>query len=506
MNIKKKLDKTLQEISENIKRHSKNKFSNFFTLNVFIVLAQVLYINLRYAYLNETIPLWYTKMWGDYQLAPKFLIFVIPLISFCIVLLGLLLALLLNKFFIRYIQEVLFSFVTASNILLAVQAFAIIRVSSIPFKPLINPLILDLLWPFFLAFLGIYALAPAFVDYAEKHGLVTNPDIHEHPGMVLKGPSVRGGGFIYALVFLVVSVLFLGVSREFSGMYLALILLSVLGLLDDYQNTHPRSSFRALESPVLRLFLLCVVVSLIALSGINIDVISNSLRGILNLQGFGALLPNGFLPVVSGIFTVIWIVWVMNILSWSNGVDGQFSGIVGIASIITAILSLRFVPLGEIHKNVALMAAVSAGASLALVRYTWHPSKMMWGFGAVSAGLVLATLSILSQSKITTSVLVILIPFLDAVVTFLRRIFQGKNPMKGDRGHLHHLLLDRGWSVQKIAVFYWGTTAFFGLMALAFSEKYLMQVAMILGGVAAFFIVIMNLRSIRGKEGQPKAG
>jgi len=121
----------------------------------------------------------------------------------------------------------------------------------------------------------------------------------------------------------------------------------------------------------------------------------------------------------------------------------------------------------------------------------------MWGFGAMSAGMVVAALSILINTKILISVLILLIPFLDASVTFVRRMLQKKSPLKGDRGHFHHLLLDLGWPIQKIAKFYWGTTFLFGMIGLLGSDKFLLQSVLIVGGLLAFVIVLMNLRSLK---------
>ncbi|MDX1702542.1 MAG: hypothetical protein R3250_18070, partial [Melioribacteraceae bacterium] len=106
---------------------------------------------------------------------------------------------------------------------------------------------------------------------------------------------------------------------------------------------------------------------------------------------------------------------------------------------------------------------------------------------------VLSVLSILISSKIITSIIIILIPFLDAFVTVLRRVIQRKNPLKGDRGHLHHILLNRGWSIRRIAIFYWVTTAIFGLAGYFTAERFSLQVGLILAGFVAFPIVLLNL-------------
>jgi UDP-GlcNAc:undecaprenyl-phosphate GlcNAc-1-phosphate transferase len=318
--------------------------------------------------------------------------------------------------------------------------------------------------------------------------------------MVLSKPSVRGGGFVYAVTFLLMSLVFVGFKVELSGFYLSVLMVATLGIMDDVQNTNVRSNLRILENPYLRLFLLFVSVAPVILSNIMIDIVSNPFGGIFDLTQFRVDLLGNSISVVAALITVLWIVWVMNVLSWSNGIDGQYSGIVGIASAIIALLALRFEPLESFQLEVGILAAISAGAAIGFMRYNWFPSKIMWGFGAMSAGLVLAVLSILVQSKILTSVMIILIPFLDALVTATRRLLQKKNPLHGDKGHLHHLLLERGWGVRRIAIFYWVATLLFGVIGLITAEAYAVQVALIIGGLVAFIIVLLNVLSIKEKN------
>jgi UDP-GlcNAc:undecaprenyl-phosphate GlcNAc-1-phosphate transferase len=92
----------------------------------------------------------------------------------------------------------------------------------------------------------------------------------------------------------------------------------------------------------------------------------------------------------------------------------------------------------------------------------------MPGYGAGSlGGYFLAVLSILSGAKIATTLMVLGVPTADAIFTILRRLRAGKSPFWGDRGHLHHKLMDVfGWGRRRIAIFYWTSTAVLGLLSL----------------------------------------
>lgn len=490
----------LKKFSDFFNQYKSQKIYAIALFNILLILGQSVYIRLRFSFLNEQIPFWQTMPWGDPQLAQKDAIFMIPIMSSLVLIAGIILYFLLNRFFFRYLADVVGWFISVTNIMLSYAVYYIVVSASGIFDSLINPLYVSLLLPFLVAFCLVYFLLPYFIDFVKVKDIITDPEIHSHPGMILTKPSARAGGAFFAVIFVLVSVFFVGFSQQLMGFYAAILMLGILGYVDDFQNTHPTSTFKILENPLLRLLLIFAAVSLIIMSGIRIGFIGNPLGGFINFDTFIVTLGNSQIPLLSIIFTLVWVAWILNLLSWSNGIDGQYAGIIGIASVIVAVLALRFVPLEPIHKQSAVLAAICAGAAFGFTKYTWYPSKIMWGFGALSAGLVIATISILIKGKIVLSVLLILVPFLDGVVTAGRRILQGKSPLKGDRGHLHHLLLERGWSAPKIAAFYWGTTILFGLIGLLSSEKYLLQVGLMVVGLVGFFIVLLNLKSIKGKK------
>jgi len=476
-----KFKKTLGDLR---KRFS-DKIVGILVANSVIILFQLIYLKLRYVFVNSQVPFWYTRMWGDYQLVEKSWLYLFPIAALLILVTGLIFTIPIRRYYVRYGVTLVGIFTISSNALLTYSLLRIIFKASAPFEPLINPTYLDLLIPAFVAFMSMHFILPRFIKYAQERDIVTSPEIHSHPGMLLSEPSARGGGFVFGIAFLILAIIFVGFPPKLFAFYVALLLISLLGILDDYQNTHPETQFRLLENPYIRLGLLFLVVAIMSVSGTKIFSISSPF-------GSGILLFNS--QIISAIITTFWIVWVLNVLSWSNGIDGQYAGIVGIASILIVLLALRFVPLEIEDMKVAMLAAISAGLALGFVKFTWHPSKILWGFGAMSAGLVLAVLSILINSKVLTSIIVILIPFLDAFVTVIRRLLQRKNPLKGDRGHLHHILLNRGWGIRKIALFYWITTIIFGGIGYLTADKLTIQMGLTLVGLVAFVIIILNLR------------
>ncbi|MCX6783672.1 MAG: hypothetical protein NT141_01180, partial [candidate division WWE3 bacterium] len=198
--------------------------------------------------------------------------------------------------------------------------------------------------------------------------------------------------------------------------------------------------------------------------------------------------------IITDLFTILWILWVSNLLSWSNGIDGQFSGVAGLTALFIAILALRLIPGDHNQIQTTRIAAIAAGAALGLTPATWNPCKMLWGFGATAVGLVLASLSVMTGSKVATATLVVMVPFLDAVATIIRRVSLKKSPFWGDRGHLHHKLLDAGYSQPQIAILYWLATGILGVVAVFTSGQVKTLAVMTLGILVASLVVLTNLK------------
>jgi len=399
----------------------------------------------------------------------------------------------------RYGEGILLSFVTLCNALLTYSVFRLVQIASVPFKPIINPVYFQILVPLSFGFVISYLVAPKIISLMVERGVVTDPQAHAHPGMILKKPSARGGSLIFTLGVILASLLFVKIKPVTIGIFASMILATVLGILDDIQNTKPLSKLSWLENPPLRLLLQIIVVLPIILAGVQVNHINNpiNIQNPLQLNFWQFDVGSVTIAPIAIIFTIVWIVWIMNLLSWSNGVDGQYSGVIGIAGLMIALITHRLLPFDYSQKDMMEIAAIASGASLGLLPFNWFPSKIMWGFGAISAGVVLAGLSVVSQAKIATSFIVLLVPFLDGAMTVTRRLMNKQSPFKGDRGHLHHLLLERGWSRQRVAMFYWIATALTGIAGYYAADRSPILTAMTLAGLVAFFIIALNIRSAK---------
>lgn len=487
--------------NKNFKRLKQKLPKHFITaiiINVTLITFQIFYLVKRISYLSSEIPLWYTKPWGLAQLAQKTDIWMIPIVTTFVVIGGLLISLYAKNKYMRYADETYLFLTSIYNFILTYSLIRIIKISSIPFDPLVSPLVLELVIPFVLASLLVYIIAPKFISFAHDYGIVTSPK-HIHPAMILREPSARGGGLLVALVFILLTVLLVPLTKVIIGLIVAVLVLSITGIADDIQNTNPFSKLKFMENPALRLVLQAIATCIVIYAGVRINFINNPFDGFLFLNEFTLNIGGTEFAPLALLITFVWILWIINMLSWSNGVDGQYSGIVTITALVIGIVALRNLIADPNQLHISKMAIILAGASIGLLPFNWHPSKIMWGFSATSAGIIIATLSLLTQAKVSVSILALLIPFLDAGVTVVRRLLQKKSPLRGDRGHLHHLLMERGWGVKQIAVFYWASAALLGLIAVAATDRAVPLVVLTVGGLVLFPIVLLNFASFKEK-------
>ena len=319
--------------------------------------------------------------------------------------------------------------------------------------------------PFIFSLIISFVATWIVIKLAPTLGIMDDPGKRVHPAKLHSKPIPRGGGLAVFCAILASCAYFLPLDQRLTGIMFGASLVVAIGFLDDRKNLNP----------YLRLGVQFLAALAVVLSGVGIAFITNPLGGIVDLShpqiSFELLGDMRTIWVLSAIFAFVWIVGLMNAVNWSSGVDGQLSGFAGIAALTIAFLSLSFS--ADITQwPVTRLAAITSGAFFGFLLWHKYPQKIMPGFGgATLAGYMLAVLSILSTTKVGTLLVVLAIPIIDAAYSIIRRIAQGKSPVWGDRGHLHHRLLDAGWSKRKIAAFYWIGTALLGTLALHLSSK-----------------------------------
>ncbi len=341
--------------------------------------------------------------------------------------------------------------------------------------------------PLIISFIITVIATPVSLHYLKKFKVLDDPKKHKHPAIIHKKAIPRGGGIpLFAGAF-IAGLIFLPFDKVIIASFLAAFVSLVVGILDDKFDI----------SPYIRFLVNIGCAILVVFMGATIPFITNPFGGILFLNHITLPFFNGTtITFLSDLIAVLWIVWVMNMLNWSKGVDGQMPGIVAISAITIGVLSLRFSPLDVTSTTAATLSFIIAGASVGFLIFNFYPAKIFPGYGATSIYLLLAVASILSSAKLATAILVMGVPMIDGVFTITRRILSGKSPFWHDKKHLHHLLLDLGFSQRKIALFYWSVSAILGTISLVLSSKgklfAIIMVVILVGGALLFLHLLLN--------------
>lgn len=337
-------------------------------------------------------------------------------------------------------------------------------------------------YPFLLSVIVVLISTPFVIKLAYKYKLVDDPKTHKHPAIIHRKTIARAGGLPIYIAIVISSLFFLEINLQLIMILLAGLGVVVVGLLDDKYDL----------SPYVRFASNIIFAGIVVFSGVTIPFVTNPLGGILHFST--VTLVSFYIPQL---LAVIWIVWVMNMLNWSKGVDGQMPGIATIAAIVIGLASLRFTIIGESNLTVSELSFIVAGASLGFLIFNFYPAKIFPGYSATVLGFFIGILSILSGVKLATAVLVMGIPTADALFTILRRTLSKKSPFWHDKGHLHHLLLKLGLGHRSIAIFYWTMSGVLGSIALMLSSKgklfaIILLVVLVAGGILTLKYLTRN--------------
>lgn len=329
--------------------------------------------------------------------------------------------------------------------------------------------------PFIASTIIAWITTPLTIKLAKHHGLMDNPSPKKINAIHTK-PTPRGGGLAVFIAIAVGVFLFLPLDQITISILVSLVIITIYGLIDDKTNLNP----------YLRLSLQVLVAAIPVFGGVRINFATNPVtNGVLDLVGS----QNPIFRILPFIFSVFWIVFLMNILNMgAKGVDGQLSGVVAISALVIVVLSQKYSADIALWP-VGILSIIVVGAYLGIIPWNIYPQKIMPSFsGSNIGGFMLGVLSILSTAKVGTLLVTLGIPIIDTAYVILKRLSHGQSPVWGDRGHLHHQLLDIGVSKKNVTYLYWLSTAILGALALnlnAASKLYtIVGITFLLGGLA----------------------
>jgi UDP-N-acetylmuramyl pentapeptide phosphotransferase/UDP-N-acetylglucosamine-1-phosphate transferase len=296
----------------------------------------------------------------------------------------------------------------------------------------------DVLLSLAISFTITFLAIPAVINVAEMKKLFDMPDarkVHHSPITPLGGLGIFAG-FVFGCLLTV----HFSETPEIQYFIAASLVIFFLGLKDDILVISP-----------IKKFIGQVLAAFIIIYYGNIQI--RSMNGFLGINQ----LPEMF----SLLLTYFAVIVVINSFNLIDGVDG-LAGSLGLLS--TTIFGAYFLHIGM--PSYAVLAFSLSGSLLAFLIFNFQPAKIFMGdtgsllVGTINAILVIKFINVANTTGVSMPIsaspavgfTILMIPLLDTLRVFGIRIFHRRSPFSPDRNHIHHLLLDRGFSHRSITL------------------------------------------------------
>ena len=342
---------------------------------------------------------------------------------------------------------------------------------------LMAPVALALLTALVVSFL----MTPVVKSFAYKVGAIDVPKderrMHHKPIPRLGGLAIFAGFMASILLFVDIRL-----NPQMQSILLGAVIIVVLGVVDDI-----------MALPAKLKFVVQIVAALIpALNGVSIQALSNP----------NIFSPNAYwvLNWLSVPITVLWIVGITNAVNLIDGLDGLANGVSAISAATVLVIALICS-----EALVAVVMAALVGACVGFLPYNLNPAKIFMGdTGSTFLGFILASVSIQGLFKFHMIIsfavpfLMLGLPIFDTCFAILRRVSKGQSPMTPDRGHIHHRLIDMGFSQKQAVAVLYIISAILGLSAVVLTTSGVFKAMLFLvalcaaGGLAAGLFLTHN--------------
>jgi UDP-N-acetylmuramyl pentapeptide phosphotransferase/UDP-N-acetylglucosamine-1-phosphate transferase len=326
---------------------------------------------------------------------------------------------------------------------------------------------------------------PTLIKISNDGNFFDKPDhtrkVHEHAK-----PNI--GGIAIFLSFLFGCILFLKATAiEYSNFLLgATMIIFSMGVRDDFLGLN------AYKKMALQIIAAVLVV-------VFAEVRISSFYGL-----FGVFELSYWISVPFSIFVMVVVTNTFNLI---NGIDG-LAACIGI--VITLTFGIIFYDMNQLGWS--RIAFALCGALLGFIPFNFEPSKIFMGdTGAYIIGFIIAilTIQLIEFNKFDTvlnadpyiksspavGIGFLFVPLFDTLRAFILRISQGKSPLFADRQHIHHFLLDRGWSHKSIALFMSSASLFFIGLCFALQNMGSFYLISLLVTIGVLFHVIIGVLS-----------
>jgi len=319
-----------------------------------------------------------------------------------------------------------------------------------------KPTELEALYALIVAAALTAVLTPLTMRLARRVGAIDQPrdrGLSERPTPLLGGLAIYAGVVAATLIWLPAGYPRLTGQHElWHGVLLAASVITLVGAIDDKLDLHPALKLAGQ-----------VTAAVIAVHyGVGVKAVTLPFAGTLHFPNTG---PTNAGPVL----TVIGLVLMMNVVNFSDGVDGLAAGVCAIMAGTMAILAFDLS-----RPQPGVLAAITAGAALGFLIFNFPPARSFMGdAGANLLGLLIGVVAVEAAVKASAVVSVVLplillaVPFMDTTFVVLKRLKYRQPIYRADSEHFHHRMARIGFSSRRTIAFLYAWTLMLAGLALA---------------------------------------
>jgi UDP-GlcNAc:undecaprenyl-phosphate GlcNAc-1-phosphate transferase len=318
---------------------------------------------------------------------------------------------------------------------------------------------LDAFYAFLVAAAVTALLTPLTMRIARTVGAIDEPrarGLSERSAMpLLGGLAIFAGVLVASLIWLPAGYPSGSASKApelWHGVLVGAALITLVGALDDRFDLHP----------ALKLLGQVLAAVIVVHFGVGVKAIRLPFVGLLSF-------PNAGVTNAGPVLTVVGLVLMMNVVNFSDGVDGLAAGVCAIMALAMAVIAF------DLNRDPpGILAALTAGAALGFLIFNFPPaSSFMGDCGSNLLGLLMGVITVEAAVK-TTAVLsfvlpliMVAVPALDTTFVVLKRLKYRQAFYRADSEHIHHRMARIGFSSRRTIAYLYGWTLMLAGLALA---------------------------------------
>ena len=375
-----------------------------------------------------------------------------------------------------------------------------------------HPTELDALYAFLVAAAVTALLTPLTMRFARSVGAIDEPrarGLSSRPTPLLGGLAIFAGALVAGLIWLPAGYPAGPAStapRLWHGVLLGAGIITLVGALDDRFDLHP----------AMKLAGQVIAAVVVVHFGVAVKAITLPFVGLLSF-------PNAGVTNAGPVLTVIALVAMMNVVNFSDGVDGLAAGVCAIIAAAMAVIAFDLD-----RQPPGVLAAITAGAAVGFLVFNFPPaSSFMGDCGANLLGMLMGVITIEAAVK-TTAVLsfvlpliLLAVPFLDTTFVVLKRLKYKQAIYRPDNEHFHHRMARIGFSSRRTIAYLYTWTLMLAGLALAlrfvpYSDHkghlhtgwalVMLGIGLLVAAASVYLVYVLEILKLRRAKINPETG